>query len=45
MPAYGKPDELAQATREVAAAYIAGGVDAGALARSSTRARCRNMPS
>ena len=24
---YGKPDELARATREVAAAYIAGGVD------------------
>ena len=26
---YGKPGELAQATREVAAAYIAGGVDPG----------------
>ncbi|HWY62221.1 MAG TPA: tryptophan--tRNA ligase [Rhizomicrobium sp.] len=29
---YGKPDELAQATREVTAAYIAGGVD---VARSA----------
>src|ERR1700749_119526 len=26
---YGKPEELARATREVAAAYIAGGVDVG----------------
>ena len=42
--AYGKPEELARATREVAAAYIAGGVDVRAPP-SSTRARCRNMPS
>ena len=41
---YGHAAELAQATREVTAAYIAAGVDPSARP-SSTRARCPSMPS
>ena len=39
------PAELRQNTREVAAAYIAAGIDPQALASSSPRARTRRTPS
>ena len=39
------PAALRAQTREVAAAFIAAGIDPGKHASSSTRARCRPMPS